>query len=551
VQDFPFDQYEIIVVADGCTDGTEKLLRSFIAPCAFRWYEQSNQGSPAAQNLGVAHARGEFVLFVDDDCICESGLIRAHQDAHLHADKLLVIGVIKIHPDSPRGILYDLKREEDPEGLRMRTVADGRTDLMLCANSSISRQAALDCPFDPSYDRIHDVVAGEQLRRKGFTAHLEPKAIAHELFTKNVKSFLRDSRLQGKHEVRLVANEPAFKPLAALTCLNSGNLLKRTARALLSAYPRTSDFGLRLASGILQPLSAIPAVSRVLRRILAARSVVALISGAIQEAGSWARVKAVFGLRIPVIMYHNVGAPLSGEYPGITMPVSEFESQVSYLSRWGYRTIQPAEWLAWRDKGGTLPERPVMLVFDDAYADASRNAFPVLERHGFTAACMVVTRYIGSTNHWDQLLGRPSQELMSESEILEWSERGFEFGGHSCSHIYFPDSPEEFVRQEICECKTELGELIGREVTSFAYPYSAVTQAAYAAVRDNFQLAFTVKEGLLDLSTDPYLVPRFEFLPGETRFGIWCHLHFGNNAFVYCRNLRSKIRRVVARFAST
>jgi peptidoglycan/xylan/chitin deacetylase (PgdA/CDA1 family) len=260
------------------------------------------------------------------------------------------------------------------------------------------------------------------------------------------------------------------------------------------------------------------------------------LRGAIEEAGSWKRLEELFGKRTPVIIYHNVGSPHKDEYPGLTTPIVEFEAQVRFLSTMGYKGIRPSEWLQWRDGGGMLPSRPVMLVFDDAYADACRNAFPILERYGFGAACMVVTQYIGSTNRWDEEAGRPTFQLMTKSQILEWSQKGIEFGGHTSHHPELPRETDERVEHEIAQCKQDLTELLRRAPASFAYPFGGVSVAAQSALRNHFQIAFTSWPGILHLGTSPYLVPRISFQSGETRFAMWCRLRLGKNPFEVFRN---------------
>jgi len=72
-QTYPKDKYEIIVVNDGSTDGTEEVLKEYAkkAPCAFKWLTQQNKGSYAARNLGIKNAGGEIICFTDDDCIAD------------------------------------------------------------------------------------------------------------------------------------------------------------------------------------------------------------------------------------------------------------------------------------------------------------------------------------------------------------------------------------------------------------------------------------------------------------------------------------------------
>jgi glycosyltransferase involved in cell wall biosynthesis len=169
IQTFPREEFEVVVVVDGCTDDTEEFLRSYAPPHPFRWVSQSNRGQPTAQNTGIAVARGDIVILMDDDCICDAGLVAAHYDVHRSGERLVAIGPVLLHSDSPAGTLKDLKNEvEDREFARLSSLGARRSDLMLCANSSIERQAALDCAFDPAYKRMHDVEAGLRLWTRGY-----------------------------------------------------------------------------------------------------------------------------------------------------------------------------------------------------------------------------------------------------------------------------------------------------------------------------------------------------------------------------------------------
>jgi peptidoglycan/xylan/chitin deacetylase (PgdA/CDA1 family) len=491
-------------------------------------------------------ATGELVLFIDDDCICDPGVLAAHHEAHANAANLVVIGAVVLHPDSPAGTLCDLMKElEDAEFQRLASGGIRRTDLMLCANSSIARHAALRFSFDPAYRRIHDVEAGVRLWAEGYRPKFAANAVVHELYTKTASALLRDSKNLGKYEVILAASHPAFKPLAAIGRINQGNPLKRTLRKRLALHPAATEFVLRPIYELADSLRALPPFSSIAKRVLNARVATAHLSSAIQQAGSWKSLEERFGKRVPVVMVHNVGSPRPGEYPGLTTPTAEFEAQIGFLAKMGYKAIRPSEWLQWRDAGHTLPERSVMLVFDDAYSEASHNAFPILERYGFSAACMVVTRQIGSTNRWDEEAGLPSFQLMSASEILEWSQKGIEFGGHTSNHPELPLVAEDRVEQEISECKDDLTALLGAAPASFAYPFGGVSPAAQAAARTHFELAFTTCPGLLHLGTDPHLVPRIAFLPRETRLGMWCRLRLGKNPFEVCRNLWPRLLRKI------
>src|SRR5262245_2023039 len=93
-QDFPMSDFEIVVVIDGSTDGTEEMLCSLEPPCALRWFVQENQGASAACNRGVEEARGELIVFVDDDNLAAPQLIREHTSSHADNPNKAVLGAV-------------------------------------------------------------------------------------------------------------------------------------------------------------------------------------------------------------------------------------------------------------------------------------------------------------------------------------------------------------------------------------------------------------------------------------------------------------------------
>src|SRR5208282_523221 len=91
-QDLSASEYEIIVVVDGSTDGTAEALRELRPRCALRIIEQSNRGPSAARNNGIQAAKGDLLLFIDDDIICGPSLLEQHVAAHDGADPMVAYG---------------------------------------------------------------------------------------------------------------------------------------------------------------------------------------------------------------------------------------------------------------------------------------------------------------------------------------------------------------------------------------------------------------------------------------------------------------------------
>lgn len=90
-QTYPRDGFEVLIVDDGSTDGTEAVSREAF-PFTLRYLWQSNQGDAAARNLGVQQSQADFLVFLDDDIVVEPGYLAHLIDAHDTCQNRIVVG---------------------------------------------------------------------------------------------------------------------------------------------------------------------------------------------------------------------------------------------------------------------------------------------------------------------------------------------------------------------------------------------------------------------------------------------------------------------------
>jgi glycosyltransferase involved in cell wall biosynthesis len=88
LRDNKVNGYEVVVVDDGSTDGTQEWLAASTDELSHvRWFSQSHQGPAAARNLGVKQAKGETIIFIDSDLVVSEQFLQAHADALVEGEK--------------------------------------------------------------------------------------------------------------------------------------------------------------------------------------------------------------------------------------------------------------------------------------------------------------------------------------------------------------------------------------------------------------------------------------------------------------------------------
>jgi glycosyltransferase involved in cell wall biosynthesis/peptidoglycan/xylan/chitin deacetylase (PgdA/CDA1 family) len=544
MQDFPADDYEVIVVVDGSTDGTVEMLARLRPACGFRFLEQTNRGPAAARNVGLKEARGDLVLFLDDDIICERNLLSEHVTGHAAARPLVLHGRIYVAPESPatfategtRRWYEDYYRRLTPEiGLRLPD------DNYLASNSSVPRATLLACGgFDEHIPLLEDFELGLRLWKMGVTFLYRPTAVAHEVFVKSSRDLaLKDASRHGAAAVFLSRKHPDYRPHSALAARDSMTLWKRVFRKALLNLSVFPESVLRVSFWTADCLRWLPGIRYAGVRALSLWCRLSFLRSSLRAVGSWSAFRAEFDLRMPVLVYHRIGPTQPGTHPDLTVSPEEFERQVRCLSDRGYIGIRPSDWLAWCREGSPLPEKPLLLTFDDAYAELAEYALPVLRRYGFGAVVFVVTGQVGGTNTWDESKGSATIHLMNASQIREWTAQGIEFGAHSRTHPDLTTLSCSQMEDEIWGSKNDLATMVGRPVTSFAYPYGRFNEMVCECVRNVYDCAFSCDEGLNTLSSDLCRLRRIPVQPNDSLLDLTCRVRLGWSPL---NRLRSRLR---------
>ncbi len=205
--DYPPDRLELVVVCDGCTDGSAGMVAGLGLPFACRVVEQANQGPAAARNRGLAEAGGDLALFLDDDVVPAPDLVAAHARAHLEApaEQRVVIGAL-LPPGVPRSPW--VRWELDTVVKQYEAMREGRYEptprQFYTGNASVGIAHVLDAGgFDTSFLRGEDVELAFRLQARGLRFVFRPEASGVHMAERSLGSWLRTAYSYGRNDVVL------------------------------------------------------------------------------------------------------------------------------------------------------------------------------------------------------------------------------------------------------------------------------------------------------------------------------------------------------------
>ncbi|GAA4505604.1 polysaccharide deacetylase family protein [Actinoallomurus oryzae] len=198
---------------------------------------------------------------------------------------------------------------------------------------------------------------------------------------------------------------------------------------------------------------------------------------------------------VPVLMYHSIGGS-----DRLAVRPEAFAEQMAWLKEHGHTPLPFGE--------RTRPAvRPVVITFDDGYADFHEHALPVLERYGFAATLFVTTGWLNDAGR--HAAGAPPGRMLTWRQTAEVAAAGVEIGAHGHSHAQLDQLGEAALRDELRRSRGLLEERLGRPVHTMAYPYGYSSARVRREVRAcGYTSACAVANAVMTGRDERFAVPR-------------------------------------------
>lgn len=205
---------------------------------------------------------------------------------------------------------------------------------------------------------------------------------------------------------------------------------------------------------------------------------------------------------VPVLTYHRFSQDRRSE---MTICETRFEEQMDFLKNNGYSVITMEQFLDFLDFKAQIPEKAVVLTFDDGWRSFYDIAYPILQKHRFPATLFIYPDFIGAGN------------ALSWGQLKELTENNMEIHSQSLTHrdltaLKEKESFQEYFKslnREILESKQLIEKRLDRKCTCFAYPYGASNKLVIALVKKHgYRAAFTVRRGSNPFFLNNFLINR-------------------------------------------
>lgn len=209
-----------------------------------------------------------------------------------------------------------------------------------------------------------------------------------------------------------------------------------------------------------------------------------------------------------ILEYHMINDNTDGDEKKYSVTPAEFREQLAYLKANGYETISMRDFMLAKKGRLTLPEKPIVLTFDDGYKDNYYNMLPILEEFAMKATVYIVTNDIGK------------EKYLSYNELKDMQSRGVEFGSHTANHLPLTALSREKQIEEIKLSKLILEWNGLNTIYTFSYPNGAYDENLPQILKENEYLtAVTGEAGVNTFNTNPYLLHRTHIL--NPTFGLY------------------------------
>lgn len=226
---------------------------------------------------------------------------------------------------------------------------------------------------------------------------------------------------------------------------------------------------------------------------------------------------------VPIVMYHGL-LPDKAKQGTYVIGPSLFESDLQYIQQAGYTPVFIADLLAYTEQGVPLPEKPIVLTFDDGYYNNYAYAYPLLQKYGMKAVISPIARWSRFYSETPAEADRPLYSHITWAQMREMADSGLvEFQNHSYD-LHHTESKrkgasklpgesveayQRLLEEDLTAAQQWLTQQAGVTPMAFTYPFGAMSPEAVPVLE---------KMGFRATLTSESRVNRLR--PGQSLYGL-------------------------------
>jgi len=197
-------------------------------------------------------------------------------------------------------------------------------------------------------------------------------------------------------------------------------------------------------------------------------------------------------------MYHEINDNPRNEW---CVSTEEFQQQMEFLKKQNYQTITLDEFYEFRENNETnntkdkktLPEKPIIITFDNARLGVYKHAYPILKKLELKACLFVVSDWISDKKNIPE--NENYSDFMNWEQIKELSENNFQIGSHSKNYDNLTKLPDKELELNLLESKAIIELRINKDITSLSYPGGKLNKETIKAVKKYYKTAVSTDKG--------------------------------------------------------
>lgn len=197
---------------------------------------------------------------------------------------------------------------------------------------------------------------------------------------------------------------------------------------------------------------------------------------------------------IPVLCYHGIEPNGNND---LLLEPKKFREQLKYLKDNGYTPITLSELYGYLKEDKAIPEKSVLITFDDGYKSFYANAFPILKEFNFLASVFMISDFVDNSLY------------LSKEQLKEINDYGIEIASHTAGHEDLSKLTLENQESSMKKSKEALEAILNKPVDFIAYPNGKINNNTKKAVEDSkYKMGFVLSGVLADKKDNIYTLDR-------------------------------------------